>query len=62
MQGGTRCLTCRIIASLEGDDQVVLLEWLGDPSKSGNMIRKGLGAYGYSVSVTAISRHRRECR
>lgn len=59
---GHKCLTCKIISELQGDDRVVLEEWLGDPSKSASMIRSGLLAYGYGISTTALSRHRRECR
>lgn len=59
---GHKCLTCRILRELQGDDRVVLEEWLGDLSKSASMIKAGLGQYGYSISTTALSRHRRECR
>lgn len=59
---GHRCYTCNILSELKGDDRVALEEWLGDPSKSASMIRAGLEAYGYKISTTALSRHRRECR
>ena len=59
---GLRCRTCSILEQLQGDDRVVLEEWLGDLSKSASMIKAGLGQYGYTVSTTALSRHRRECR
>lgn len=59
---GHKCYTCKILSELQGDDRVVLEEWLGDVSKSASMIRSGLSAYGYEISTTALSRHRRECR
>lgn len=59
---GHKCLTCTILGELQGDDRVVLEEWLGDLSKSASMIKTGLGNYGYTISTTALSRHRRECR
>ena len=59
---GHKCYTCKILMELQGDDRVVLEEWLSDRSKSAGMIRKGLANYGYEISTTALSRHRRECR
>ena len=61
-RSGVKCRTCGILAELQGDDRVVLEEWLGDLSKSASMIKTGLGHYGYKISTTALSRHRRECR
>lgn len=59
---GIKCRTCTILEELQGDDRVVLEEWIADLSKSASMIKTGLAAYGYTVSTTALSRHRRECR
>jgi len=59
---GQQCKTCAIVDSFEGDDRVVLLEALGNPMMSSQVIVNVLRDSGSLISVSALSRHRRECR
>ena len=56
------CKTCAIVESLEGDDRVALLEAFSNVDFSSQMIVNVLKQAGFSVSRSALSRHRRECR
>jgi len=56
------CKTCAIVESLEGDDRVALFEAFDNVDLSSQMIVDVLKQAGLSVSRSALSRHRRECR
>lgn len=57
-----RCTTCKFLASADPEDAAVLSQALSDPDVSNAVIARALNAYGVSVSLSAVSRHRRECR
>ena len=59
---GSRCKTCLFVADLPPDDAAALEEAFSDPEFSTAMIVRALAGYGFSVSVSALYRHRRECR
>ena len=54
------CRTCRFVADLSPDDRTAFNEYL-QSDVSTQMIRNALEAYGYKISVSALSRHRRVC-
>jgi hypothetical protein len=58
----TRCRTCHFVAALPADDASTLEEAFSDPEVSTSMIVRALAGYGYTVSVSALARHRKECR
>lgn len=60
--GGNVCKTCVIVDSLDGDDSLVLAEAFANPDISSQMIVNVLKQAGFSVSRSALSRHRRDCR
>jgi hypothetical protein len=51
-----------IVDSLDGDDSLVLAEAFANPDISSQMIVNVLKQAGFSVSRSALSRHRRDCR
>ena len=59
---GSRCKTCAFVAELSADDSAALEEAFSNPDFSTAMIVRALAGYGYSVSISALYRHRRECR
>jgi hypothetical protein len=59
---GQRCKTCAIVDSFSGDDRVALVEAIGNPEMSSQVIVNVLKQAGVIVSVSALSRHRRDCR
>lgn len=60
LHSGHSCQTCDALKALNGDDRVALVEWLRDKSISVRMINEALKLYGWTVSKSSISRHRRE--
>lgn len=56
-----KCTTCKLIAELEPDDSAALIAAVRSDDVSAGVIAKALSNYGYSVSPSAVSRHRREC-
>jgi len=57
-----RCTACKFLGDAPPEDATTLSEALSDPEMSAGMIARALQAYGVTVSPSAISRHRRECR
>jgi hypothetical protein len=62
LRSGVKCRTCAFTESLSPDDRVMLEEYFADPGVTSSMIVRALKAFGFSVSLSALSRHRRECR
>jgi hypothetical protein len=61
-RNANRCKTCNFVADLPAEDSATLEAAFSDPEISTSVIVRALGAYGFSVSVSALYRHRRECR
>lgn len=57
-----RCTTCKFLAEADPADAEVLSAAFSDPEMSSAVIARALNGYGVSVSLSAVSRHRRECR
>lgn len=58
----SRCKTCAFVGELAPEDASTLEEAFSDPDLSTSVIVRALAGYGYSVSVSALARHRKECR
>ena len=58
---GVRCRMCQFEETLSGDDLAALHEYLASDVSS-RVISDALSAYGLKISLSAVSRHRRECR
>lgn len=56
-----RCVTCRLLSELEGDDLAALSEAVTDRGISSGVVARALTGFGVTVSPSAIARHRREC-
>ncbi|HEY7822761.1 MAG TPA: hypothetical protein VIG24_08015, partial [Acidimicrobiia bacterium] len=61
-RNSSRCKTCLFVAELPPQDAATLEEAFADPEISTSVIVRALAGYGFSVSVSALYRHRRECR
>lgn len=59
--GGSGCKTCTLLDSLDADDKNALLEYL-ESDVATRVIVEALSAFGVRLSISAVSRHRRECR
>ena len=57
---GNACKTCSYIERLPSEDVEALREFLASDVSS-RIIAESLTAYGMKISVSAVSRHRREC-
>lgn len=59
---GQKCKTCSILESLNDDDRAALMGAISNPEMSAQMIVDVLKRVDISVSISALSRHRRVCR
>jgi hypothetical protein len=61
-KSGQKCKSCSIVESLDADDRLVLEEAFSNPDMSTQMILNVLKQAGFFLSLSALARHRRECR